>query len=193
MNKRDINRWFCAILYEEDNNFNKYFNNIKELYEKVTWIRHDRDIMEDGTPKKKHIHILFNVGENARYRRSIAKEIGIAENYLEGCNKKNMLKYLIHYNKQDKTQYKIEEVKGELKEELKKIINRESETMEERLKELIERVNKGKILSIYALLNYAIENDMMEIVKKNQLLICKLIEEEQKIRKNQLTRTLHKM
>lgn len=63
------NRYFCGILYEDDENFDKYINFIKEHYQEVTYIRHDKDIKEDSEKeelKKPHYHILFKVGENAR-------------------------------------------------------------------------------------------------------------------------------
>lgn len=109
------NRYFSAILYEEDVNFKKYKDYIIKHYFEVTYIKHDRDITEDGEIKKEHYHFLFKVGENARTLKSIAKEIGIAENYLQGCNKKPMLEYLIHMNNPEKTQYKIEEVQRRTK------------------------------------------------------------------------------
>ena len=80
---RTRNRYFCAILYKEDVNFNKYKENIEKLYDEVTYIKHNRDIEESGKLKKEHFHFLFKVGENARTIKSIAKEIGIAENYLQ--------------------------------------------------------------------------------------------------------------
>lgn len=72
------NRYFCGILYEEDENFEKYMNYIKSHYLEVTYIRHDRDIIENSDNeelKKPHIHILFKVGENARTLKAIAEEI----------------------------------------------------------------------------------------------------------------------
>lgn len=84
--KKIRNRYFCAILYEEDPNYKKYMNNIQNNFKEVTWIDHARDIKEDSEEeelKKKHTHILFKVGENARHRNAIAKIIDIAPNYIE--------------------------------------------------------------------------------------------------------------
>lgn len=106
-NKKTKNRWFTAILYQEDKNYNTYLETIKQLYNYVTYIVHDKDVDENGEIKKKHTHIIFNVGQNARHVNSIAKEIGINPNMLEGCKKEKMLLYLIHYNNHEKTQYKI--------------------------------------------------------------------------------------
>lgn len=58
---RTRNRYFCAILYKEDANFKKYKENIEKNYEEVTYIKHDRDIEENGEIKKEHFHFLFKV------------------------------------------------------------------------------------------------------------------------------------
>lgn len=82
-NPKTKNRWYTAILYKEDPMFLEYFNNILAKYYYVTYIDHDKDTLEDGTKKKEHRHIIFNVGENARHVQAVADEIGIPSNYLE--------------------------------------------------------------------------------------------------------------
>lgn len=81
------NRYFCAILYEDDENFEKYMKNIKQKYYEVTYIRHDKDVREDENGeeeyKKPHYHVLFKVGENARSINSISRELEIPVNYLQ--------------------------------------------------------------------------------------------------------------
>ena len=177
MSRKTINRWYTAIIYEEDPNATHYIEQINKLYEKVTYILHDKDLTEDGELKKPHYHFLFYIGENARHVESIAKEIGIPSNYLEGCNKKNMLLYLIHFRDKDKTQYKIEAVKGELKDELQKLINKENQDVEQELLKIIQLIKEKEINTITDLMIYSIENNMWQEVKRSQMILCKLIEE----------------
>lgn len=186
--RRVLNRYFCAILYEEDPNFEKYFKNISENYEEVTYIIHDKDTNEDGTPKKPHMHILFKVGNNARHINSIAKEVGIAENYLQGCNKKSMLMYLIHLKNEDKTQYDLEEVKGYLKEELKRIINKQKPE-EDRYNNLIENILNHKINNTTQMIQYGIKYGIIEDIRKSQYILCKIIDEN----KIAVDKKIHKM
>ena len=82
-NPKTKNRWYVCILYKEDPKFLEYYKNILTKYYYVTYIDHDKDTLEDGTLKKEHRHIIFNVGENARHVGAIADEIGIPSNYLE--------------------------------------------------------------------------------------------------------------
>ena len=176
-----------VVLVSDDSDF---FDYIRDNYEQVTYIKHDKDINEDGTTKKSHIHILFKVGDNARHLTRVAEEIGIQPNYLQGCNKKAMLLYLIHYRNEDKTKYNIEDVQGELKGELQKLVNRESKTEEERYKDIYNAILNKEIVNTTQLLKYAIENNMLEEIRKSQYLLCKVMEEQKKYR---LDKIMHKM
>lgn len=182
MNKelKTKNRYFCAILYEDDPNFNKYIYNIKKKFLEVTYIRHDKDIKEDTEEKeeikKPHYHILFKVGENARYIKSVANDIEIEPNYLQGCNKKAMLMYLIHLNNPEKTQYSIDEVEGELKSELAELLfKRQPE--DQKLAILMENIIKGNIKNTKQLMIFAIESGLNDLVRKYQYLLTNVVKE----------------
>lgn len=186
MNKeyRTKNRYFCAILYEDDPNFKKYFENILKLYIDVTYIRHNRDIKEkedaeEEEYKKPHYHVLFKVGENARTLQSISKQIQIPQNYLQGCNKRAMLMYLIHLNNPEKTQYSVEEVKGPLRQELTDIlVKREPE--ENKLSIIMSHIIQNGINSINDLIVFGIESGLIETIRKYQFILTKAIEERNK-------------
>lgn len=51
--QKQRNRYFCGILYEDDPNFYKYFNYIKENYLETTYIRHDRDVKENEERRRR--------------------------------------------------------------------------------------------------------------------------------------------
>lgn len=175
-NKRVVNRYFVAVLYPEDENYNFYMEYIIKNFLEVTYIIHDRDIDENGEIKKIHTHILFKVGDNARHLARVAKDIGIQENYLQGCNKDAMLMYLIHLNNPNKTRYKIEEVQGELKNRLKKLIDKQKPE-EERYKNIIDAIMQRKIKNVTQLICYGIGYNCIEEIKRAQFLLCKAIEE----------------
>lgn len=183
MNKKEDktlkNRYFEAILYPDDPNYNTYMQNIKKLYYEVTYVNHDRDIDENGDLKKVHTHILFKVGENARHKNAVSKEIGIPPNYITGVNKKAMLMYLIHLNNPEKTQYSTDEVNGELKRELEKIIVKKID-IEEKLKALIEIIKIENIINYEQLILKSIQYHLTDVLRQNQFLLSKLIEEKQR-------------
>lgn len=173
------NRYFCAILYEDDVNFNKYMDNIKNNYKEVTYIRHDKDITENNELKKAHYHIIFKVGENARSLKNVAKEIEIPENYLQGCKKTAMLRYLIHLDNPEKTQYSIEEVKGELKAQLAEILVKQ-QPEDNKLALIMEPIIKRQITTINELMIFGIESGLYDVIRKYQYILIKTIEERKK-------------
>lgn len=87
-----------------------------------------------------------------------------------------MLMYLIHLNNQEKTQYNIEEVHGELKKELLKIIENRKEE-EERIEPIIDAIEKGNINTINQLIRYAIKINKIQLIRKYQYILIKFIEE----------------
>ena len=143
-------------------------------------ILHDKDLEDDGkTPKKPHYHVIIYVGRNPRNRRAIAKEMQIKENYIEGCNKEAMLLYLIHYNHPKKTQYDIEEVEGNLKEDLIDLIMTRSTTQKEKLDNIIAYIESCSP-TLTDITKYCIEKNYYTILKQNQYLIQRLVEENRK-------------
>lgn len=175
-NIKTYNRYFSFVLYKEDENQMKSMEYITNNY-KYARIEHDKDLENDGkTIKKQHYHIVIYVGKNPRNRKAIAKETNVKENYIEGCNKENMLLYLIHYNNQDKTQYDIEDVDGELQKDLIKLIESKTESQKDKLKDLIDKIYENN-WNIYKVTDYCITNNYYELLKQNQYLITKIIQE----------------
>ena len=188
MEKRNIktyNRYFHLILYDDDKEQMEAMEYIITNY-KYARIYHDRDIIkpskneereiEEQEFKKQHYHVVIQIGKNPRNRKSIAKELNIKENYIEGCNKDNMLLYLIHYKNPEKTQYDIEEVDGELQEDLIKLINSKCNTQQEKLERILEKIEDGNY-TLAEIVKYAIKNNYYTVLKQNQYLIQRLIEE----------------
>lgn len=115
-------------------------NNIRK-YSKYIGIRHDKDEwsyldveekkeyceknnIKVGDLKKPHYHFVVKF-ENARFRNTLAKEIGMPAKFIIPSYKyKKDVEYLIHLNEDDKYLYPVEETFGTLVIDLKKFINR---------------------------------------------------------------------
>lgn len=175
-NIKTYNRYFSFILYEDNTSQMESMEYITENY-KFARIKHDKDLEENGEKKKNHYHVIIYVGKNPRNRKAIAKETGIKENYIEGCNKENMLLYLIHYNNPEKTQYDIEEVDGELQKELIQIIQNKSLYQKDKLQNILNIITKENISTIAEITQFCIEKNYYEVLKQNQYLITKIIQE----------------
>lgn len=74
------------------------------------WALHDQDEDENGQPKKPHVHMIFKF-KNARWSTGLARELGIAANYLKICKDEvEAFAYLTHNGWPDKHQYPPEAV-----------------------------------------------------------------------------------
>ena len=109
-NKRFYN--FNLVIYEDDEGFKEQFNAIQEEKDAI-WIRHDKDIDDEGNLKKPHYHIVLKL-KNACTISALSKRINVDENMIEMVKKSlnGCLKYLIHYGSDDKYQYNKTEVKS---------------------------------------------------------------------------------
>lgn len=169
------NRYFSAILYPEDPNYKTYMKNIIDNFTEVTWIDHNKDLNNEGEIKKLHTHIIFKVGENARWRNAIAEIIGCEPNMIEGCKRQPMLLYLLHKNNPEKTQYTLEEVQGD-KTELERILLKD-ETPENKASILFCAILQQHITNMTSLIAYAIDNNLLSTLQKNQMLFYNMVKE----------------
>lgn len=170
-------RTFCAILYPNENKEHKrILEYISKNYD-CAYINHNKDITEDGEVKKEHTHIIWRAGSNPRWKSAIVEELKIEEHLLDPCNKEKMLRYLIHYDQENKHRYSVEEVKGSWKKELKKIIKKEESSTEQNMLQIIEYIYKNKKTTYNQVIIWAIEQGIYETIRNNQYIIIKIIEE----------------
>lgn len=121
--KRYRDRKFCLLLYPEDQTHAACMELLKSGGYSYAAILHDKDVYEDGDQKgelkKAHWHVVVKF-KNAVWNSAIAKELGIAPNYIQECrNLDSALLYLVHYGLEDeKAQYDLESVFGPLASKL---------------------------------------------------------------------------
>lgn len=115
-------RDFAIILYpDEDSNHRTVFNyiiNHDRLYSSV-WIKHDKDINDDGTLKKPHIHMYCHLPKQTTisgFLKSLSNIISYAEPV---HNEYSYLLYMIHdtitADSDGKYLYDVSELKGNCK------------------------------------------------------------------------------
>ena len=128
---------FCMILYKDSTsyNYNDIINYIEKNYDRYAYIEHEAE-EED---KKNHTHVVMYF-KNRRYATAIAKNdfnSNVIDLKLKSCNLIPMLRYLIHYDDEDKKQYDIDLVKGPLKEKLVNVI-KDKNTDKDNLNDIID-------------------------------------------------------
>lgn len=166
----DKDRKYCLVLYPEDLSHMDSLRMIRENGYEYAAILHDRDIWLETDPnfdpanhahgelKKPHYHVVlkFNI---QRHRTAVAKELGIAPNYLEDCRNLNRsLSYLVHKNYPDKFQYSIDEVEGPLVKLLQKILD--DRTEDDRVQQLFSIIDAAGYLELRDVIDLACENQL---------------------------------
>ena len=109
-NKRFYN--FILVIYEDDELFKQQFANLQINYSSI-YICHDKDVDEEGELKKKHYHFIVKL-KNAKTISALSKDTLVSENMIEPIKKSfdGSLRYLIHFGRDDKYQYSVDEVKS---------------------------------------------------------------------------------
>ena len=129
LDKNGRYRLWNVLLWTDNEAHMSALEYIKENYYYAACLQ-DKDVyLEDdelhakGELKKPHYHIVIRF-TNARWRSALAKEWGIEERWLEPTgNFYKSAEYLIHFGKQEKYQYDIEELFGPMAPEVAKIID----------------------------------------------------------------------
>lgn len=171
------NRTHLLILYPEDETHMNALKKIEKSYD-YAYILHDKDRDENGNIKKSHYHVVIRF-TNQTWNSAVAKELNIAENYLEEPrNFDNALMYLIHFNDVDKYQYNIDDVKGPLKKRLREKINSVDKTEGEKVFELIDYIEKQEnIIKVTEFAKYCAINGYWAEFRRSGMIFCKMIEE----------------
>lgn len=145
--EQERKRNFCLILYPDCPEHNELITRIasNEYNFDYAGICHDKDITDEGDPKKPHYHFVVHLS-NACTRSAFAKNLGIEERLVQDCKDyKGALMYLVHYKNQDKAQYSNELVFGSLSEKVRELTAKPNETMATlNILDLLDSVN-GKV------------------------------------------------
>lgn len=181
-------RTHMLLLYPEDVTHSTALDRIQFSYD-YAMILHDKDVftLEDeaknpehkaGTYKKAHYHVILRFNQ-AKWNTALANELGIDDNYIEEVkNFNNALMYLIHYNDTDKTQYNINEVKGNLKTRLQEVINKNEKSEGEKVADLIQFIKSyNGYISVTDFAEYCALNGYWAEFRRSGAIFCKIIEE----------------
>lgn len=175
-------RTFMLILYEDDDNYFDYINQIVEKQFKnksyrYLGITHDKDITDTGEIKKKHDHVVLYF-DNPRTIESLSKELDLPSNYIEKYSSlKTALLYLIHFNQGDKMQYSINDTYGDLKTELNKYIVNTPKSEEERVLQVLDLIDSYyKITSYSQFLRDICRLGLYDILRRNNYMFLKVFD-----------------
>lgn len=104
---------FNLLLYPEWDNYSDILSHLKREHSVfLGMITHDKDVSEDGTLKKDHTHVVIRF-ENQVWSSALCKRTGLPHRYklIENTlNFRKSVRYLVHYDDEDKFQYSLDDV-----------------------------------------------------------------------------------
>ena len=160
-------RTFALELYPEWSYLNDILTYISKY--KYALILHDKDVNnETGEVKKAHYHVVLEY-EGKRLVSAVQNDLkqkGLETRFVQPCNERAMLRYLVHKDDPEKYQYQPEEVKTNM---FQTFANALVDKVDEeiglmQLCDWIEKQN-GKVSS-YSLNKYAYENGALKSLRK---------------------------
>lgn len=151
------------------------------VHNKDTWTEEDEKANPEhkaGELKKDHMHIVVRT-QNATWNTALCKDLGIEERFCEQARSiDNALQYLIHYNDNDKAQYSIDEVFGNMRTKLLEGINKSQKSEGEKVVELINYIEQYEgYLSLTEFANYCAKNGYWSEFRRSGSIFIKIIEE----------------
>lgn len=157
-------RTFDLLLYEEDETHRACLEKLASGYKYIA-ILHDRDrwseeeTLPDGVQvgdlKKPHWHVIVRFPQS-RWNTALAKEFGIAENYIQKCNSyEGSLLYLVHHGLPNKFQYSIEDCKGTLIKDLEKALDTECD-IDEKISDVLDILDDNEFWTMRSFLEEAV-------------------------------------
>lgn len=171
-------RKVCLMLYpEEDLTHKKALGYIKNNYD-YAYIIHDKDFNEVGELKKSHVHVIVQF-QNAKWNTAFAEELEITSNYIQPIrNFENCLEYLIHYNDENKYQYEIDEVQGNLKKKLIKYLANDGQDENEKSLSLIDYIeNYEGFLSVSNFAKYTCSVGQWDVFRRASGIYLQIIQD----------------
>lgn len=163
---------FSGVLYPDSQSYDcdSALAELPARFSEWAYILHDRDVNDDGSPKKPHIHWVGR--GDPRSVSAVARFLGVRPNDVEiGKSFTALVQYLIHQNDPEKAQYSPFEVSHNVKH----------------IERYFRRVPEGEIVADlcltkrhctwYDLVIYASDSGNYDILRRN-LGIIKLIADE---------------
>lgn len=170
-------RW-GVILWTDNPTHVNALDYIKRNYQNYIYILHNRDVKEDNTLKKEHYHVLLYF-PNQKSLSSLKKQLSLNDSdFYEIKSFNGQLRYLIHYDDDDKFQYSPSDVKGSsflMRKFINSIKNINSELEES--SSIVEFIMDEGTLTLYQVFQYVIDNDIYSTFRRNYSFYRDLLKE----------------
>lgn len=188
MKKNARSRNWCIVLYPDNPDHCKVY---KRIHDRISVsILHDKDELEGDFEneedykaiKKLHWHCLITY-DNPRHFNGVVDDLQIPLNdihLLQQCfSVVSYLKYMIHYGYNDKHQYDISLLTGDINliRKLKKAMKNDGLEEETKVQEIIEFIfaNRNKPLTFKEFSRFVCENGRWDVYRRSAIIFKDLI------------------
>lgn len=174
------------LLYVEWDTLNILIDRIKSISKNYAYIQHDKDLEEDKTPKKVHIHCVVEMSAkrtiNGLYDMLADTCVGFTSNLIIiPGNVNSQIRYLTHIDYPEKYPYEYNDIKTNNQQWLKELYEIETDdlTAYKIIDTFINETNKNISLSEIGTL--CIEKNCFKFYKAKTYLIKQLLFEHNKM------------
>lgn len=175
-------RWGIILWTDNPTHINA-LDYIKRNYQNYIYILHNRDVKEDNTLKKEHYHVLLYF-PNQKSLSSLKKQLQLNDSdFYEIKSFSGQLRYLIHYDDDDKYQYDPKDVKGSsflMRKFTNSIKNINSELEES--SSIVDYIMTEECITLYQVYQFVIDNDIYSTFRRNYSFYRDLLKEKRMIR-----------
>lgn len=151
---------------------------IKRNYKDYIYILHNKDIKEDGSLKKPHYHVILYF-PNQKTLSSLKKQLVLNDtDFYDIKSMSGQLRYLIHFDDEDKAQYSIDDVHGSrfmIEKFNQSVKNYCSET--EQSSVIVDYIFSDNVTSLYQVFQFVLDNDIYATYRRNYCMYKDLLKE----------------
>jgi plasmid replication protein len=184
-NPPNKSKYFCAILYPDSSSYNTDKIILAMAEEHLTFAVspiHDRDVDINGSPKKRHYHLLlaYSSATTLNNIRGWLNACGMPESELHSvrvcASGVGYFRYLTHKDNPEKTQYDVNDIRvfNDSDELFKKFSKTASEKIDD-LARIFQIVDELNTISFHKLIQYLMlnERDLFKLLTSSSALaIC---------------------
>lgn len=175
--KDNRRRNWTFLVYPEESAVENWREILEDTH--VQWTEspiHDKDLKEDGTPKKAHIHVVMAFKDKKSYEQVLefTESIGATRpEYVKDM--RQMIRYLAHLDNKNKAQYEKESIIPHNGMEIEKFLQASGKGRREIIHEITEFVRENHVQSFADLADYAYEHgdDWYEVITDRNTLFLK--------------------
>lgn len=143
-----------------------------QYFDQWCYVLHDKDLNDDGTPKKAHYHVYGKL-DTARIPQSVANALGVGVSSLRAVSSwRGAVRYCLHLDHPDKHQYSADDVVSNFA--LAKFLTVNDDVQAARIFSFIQ---SSRCSTVYELVSWAFANGCYPALRRGFAVWSRLLSE----------------